>query len=83
MQLAGHYCSRSKSRRFPIWLFQNRNDPPIVAVLPRIGPATMPGVDFSGLIDWSHTDPSLPMVYRCVRELLVGVSTTADGRDAA
>nr|WP_229280626.1 DUF2471 domain-containing protein [Burkholderia pseudomallei] len=48
-----------------------------------MGPATMPGVDFSGVIDWSHTDPSLPMVYRCVRDLLVGVSTTAVGRDAA
>lgn len=63
--------------------FQSRNDPAIVAALPRIGPATMPGVDFSGVIDWSHTDPSLPMVYRCVRDLLVGVSTTAVGRDAA
>jgi len=31
--------------------FQSRNDPAIVDALPRIGPATLPGVDFSGLID--------------------------------
>ncbi|WP_321810326.1 MULTISPECIES: DUF2471 family protein [unclassified Burkholderia] len=63
--------------------FQSRNDPVIVDALPRIGPATMPGVDFSGLIDWSHTEPSLPIVYRCVRELLVGVPTSGNGQDLA
>lgn len=63
--------------------FQSRNDPAIVEALPRIGPATMPGVNFSGLIDWSHTDPSLPIVYRCVRELLVGVPTSGNGQDTA
>ncbi|WP_321853523.1 DUF2471 family protein [Burkholderia cenocepacia] len=51
--------------------FQSRNDPPIVGALPRIGPATPPGVDFSGLIDWSQSYPSLPIVYQCVRELLM------------
>ncbi|HDR8982692.1 DUF2471 family protein [Burkholderia vietnamiensis] len=62
--------------------FQSRNDPATVEALPRIGPATMPGVNFSGLIDWSHSDPSLPIVYRCVRELLVGVPTSGNGQNA-
>ncbi|MDN7866044.1 DUF2471 family protein [Burkholderia multivorans] len=62
--------------------FQSRNDPAIVAALPRIGPATMPGVDFSGLIDWNHTEPSLPIVYQCVRALLVGVSISGNGRNS-
>ncbi|KVV21657.1 hypothetical protein WK80_23275 [Burkholderia multivorans] len=63
--------------------FQSRNDPVIVGALPRIGPATMPGVDFSGLIDWSHTDPSLPIVYRCVRELLIVARTSSRSEEAA
>lgn len=62
--------------------FLSRNDPVIVGALPRIGPATMPGINFSGLIDWSRTDPSLPIVYRCVREHLVGVHTSGNGQEA-
>nr|WP_240674661.1 DUF2471 domain-containing protein [Burkholderia stabilis] len=53
----------------------------IVGALPRIGPATIPGVDLSGLIDWSHTEPSMPIVYRCVRELLGRVPTSGNGQD--
>ncbi|AWV05588.1 hypothetical protein DM992_40770 (plasmid) [Burkholderia sp. JP2-270] len=63
--------------------FQSRNDPAIVDALPRIGPATMAGVDFSGLIDWSQSDPSLPIVYRCVRELLMVVPTSSRSEEAA
>ncbi|KUY49036.1 MULTISPECIES: DUF2471 family protein [unclassified Burkholderia] len=63
--------------------FLSRNDSVVVDALPRIGPATMPGVDFNGLIDWSKSDPSLPIVYRCVRELLVGTPTSGNGKDAA
>ncbi|WP_321882679.1 DUF2471 family protein [Burkholderia cepacia] len=63
--------------------FQSRNDPSIVDTIPRIGPATMPGVDFSGLIDWSQSDPSLPIVYQCVRELLMGAPTIERSEDAA
>uniref|UniRef100_UPI003BEF026F DUF2471 family protein n=1 Tax=Burkholderia arboris TaxID=488730 RepID=UPI003BEF026F len=63
--------------------FQSRNDPVIVGALPRIGPSTMPGVDLSGLIDWSHTEPSMPIVYRCVRELLGRVATSGNGQDVA
>lgn len=63
--------------------FQSRNDPAIVAALPRIGPATMPGVDFSGLIDWGQSDPLLPIVYQCVRELLMGAPTFERSAEAA
>ncbi|WP_175977048.1 DUF2471 family protein [Burkholderia sp. BCC1047] len=63
--------------------FQSRNDPAIVDALPRIGPATLPGVDFSGLVNWSWSDPSLPIVYRSVRELLMATPTSQNGRDAA
>lgn len=63
--------------------FQSRNDPPIVGALPRIGPATLPGVDFSGLIDWGQSDPSLPIVYQCVRELLKGAATFERSEEAA
>ncbi|MGS0897248.1 DUF2471 family protein [Burkholderia stagnalis] len=63
--------------------FQSRNDPAIVDALPRIGPATLPGVDFRGLIDWSQSDPSLPIVYQCVRELLMGAPTFERSEDAA
>lgn len=63
--------------------FQSRNDPAIVDALPRIGPATLPGVDFSGLIDWSQSDPSLPIVYLCVREHLMGALTFERSDEAA
>ncbi|MEK7898026.1 DUF2471 family protein [Burkholderia contaminans] len=63
--------------------FQSRNDPAIVGALPRIGPATLPGVDFSGLIDWSQSYPSLPIVYQCVRELLVDAPKSARSEEAA
>ncbi|HDR9512081.1 hypothetical protein C5615_37735 [Burkholderia cepacia] len=63
--------------------FQSRNDPAIVDALPRIGPATLPGVDFSGLIDWSQSEPSLPIVYQCVRELLMGAPTLERSEKAA
>ncbi|KVS70087.1 DUF2471 family protein [Burkholderia cepacia] len=63
--------------------FQSRNDPTIVDALPRIGPATLPGVNFSGLIDWSQSDPSLPIVYLCVRELLMGALTFERSEKAA
>ncbi|VWB20104.1 hypothetical protein BLA24064_00773 [Burkholderia latens] len=63
--------------------FQSRNDPAIVGALPRIGPATLPGVDFSGLIDWSQSYPSLPIVYQCVRELLVDAPKFERSEEAA
>ncbi|WP_175657540.1 DUF2471 family protein [Burkholderia ambifaria] len=63
--------------------FQSRNDPAIVDALPRIGPTTLPGVDFSGLIDWSQSDPSLPIVYQCVREQLMGAPTFERSDEAA
>jgi hypothetical protein len=63
--------------------FQSRNDPAIIDALPRIGPATLPGVDFSGLIDWGRSDPSLPIVYQCVRELLMGAPTFERIEEAA
>ncbi|MDN7683001.1 DUF2471 family protein [Burkholderia cenocepacia] len=63
--------------------FQSRNDPAIVDALPRIGPVTLPGVDFSGLIDWSRTDPSLPIVYRCVRDLLMVALTSEHDKESA
>lgn len=50
--------------------FQSRNEAAVVAILPRIGPTTLPGVDLNGLIDWRLSALSLPIVYRCVRELL-------------
>ncbi|WP_420482659.1 DUF2471 family protein [Burkholderia cepacia] len=63
--------------------FQSRNDPAIVDALSRIGPATMPGVNFSGVIDWSQSDPSLPIVYRCIRELLMVARTSKRSEEAA
>jgi hypothetical protein len=50
--------------------FQSRNEAAVVDALPRIGPATLPGVDLSGLIDWPLADASLPIVYLSVRERL-------------
>ncbi|AWV05507.1 hypothetical protein DM992_40110 (plasmid) [Burkholderia sp. JP2-270] len=32
--------------------FQSRNEAAVLAALPRIGPTTLPGIDFNGLIDW-------------------------------
>ncbi|MGP8473842.1 DUF2471 family protein [Burkholderia contaminans] len=52
--------------------FQSRNEAAVVDALPRIGPATFPGVDLSGLIDWTLADASLPIVYLSVRERLSG-----------
>ena len=52
--------------------FQSRNEVAVVDALARIGPATLPGVDLSGLIDWTLADSSLPIVYLSVRERLSG-----------
>ncbi|MCA8022749.1 DUF2471 domain-containing protein [Burkholderia metallica] len=50
--------------------FQSRNEAAVVDALPRIGPTTLPGVDLSGLIDWTLSDSSFPIVYLSVRERL-------------
>ncbi|WP_175948552.1 DUF2471 family protein [Burkholderia pyrrocinia] len=50
--------------------FQSRNEVAVVDALARISPATLPGVDLSGLIDWTFADASLPIVYLSVRERL-------------
>ncbi|MCA8205167.1 DUF2471 domain-containing protein [Burkholderia sp. AU33545] len=50
--------------------FQSRNEAAVVDALARIGPAALPGVDLSGLIDWTLADASLPIVYLSVRERL-------------
>jgi len=57
--------------------FQSRNAAAVVDALPRLGPATLPGVDFSGLVDWTLAATSLPVVYLCVRERLVTTSAAA------
>lgn len=56
--------------------FQSRNAPTVVDALPRIGPETLPGVDLSGLVDWTLATPSLPIVYLCVREQLMTVAVS-------
>ncbi|WP_407973066.1 DUF2471 family protein (plasmid) [Burkholderia pyrrocinia] len=62
--------------------FQSRNDATIIDALPRIGSATMLGVDLTGLIDWSQSDPSLPIVYRCAREALFAAPASQLGEEA-
>ncbi|MBN3776637.1 DUF2471 family protein [Burkholderia sp. Ac-20345] len=63
--------------------FQSRNDLAIIDALPRIGPQSMPGLDLSGLIDWHRAAPSLPIVYRCVREFLLAASASEASKEAA
>ncbi|WP_334021810.1 DUF2471 family protein [Burkholderia orbicola] len=59
--------------------FQSRNEAAVVDALPRMSPATFPGVDLSGLIDWTLADASLPILYLSVRERL----SAADPSDRA
>ena len=63
--------------------FQSRNEAAVVDALPRIGPATFPGVDLSGLIDWTLADSSLPIVYLSVRERLSAVDLSDRAKAAA
>ncbi|MBR8347747.1 DUF2471 family protein [Burkholderia ambifaria] len=48
-----------------------RNAAAVVDALVRISPATLPSVDFSGLVDWNLAATPLPIVYLCVRERLL------------
>lgn len=57
--------------------FQSRNEAMVVAALPRIGPATLPGVDLNGFIDWRLSAGPLPIVYECIREHLSTPSPAA------
>ncbi|MDF0506352.1 DUF2471 family protein [Burkholderia cenocepacia] len=53
--------------------FQSRNEAAVVAVLPRIGPTTLPGIDLNGLIDWRLSARWLPIAYECVRDHVLTV----------
>ena len=57
--------------------FQSRNVAAVVDALPRLGPVTLPGVDFRGLVDWTIAVTPLPIVYLCVRERLLTVARAA------
>ncbi|PCE30337.1 DUF2471 family protein [Burkholderia ubonensis] len=81
-QLSWRELLEIEEQAFSDLAFQSRNPPVSIDALPRIGPATMPGTDLSGLIDWSQSDPSLPVVYRCVREILFAAPTSEHGTDA-
>ncbi len=61
--------------------FQSPNDRAVIDTLPRIGAQTMPSINLRGLIDWNHADPSLPIVYRCVRERLMA-ARASEANDA-
>lgn len=63
--------------------FQSRNEAAVVDILPRIGPTSLPGVDLSGLIDWTLSDSSLPIVYLSVRERLSAADLSDRAQAAA
>lgn len=62
--------------------FQSGDEAAVTAARPRIGPIPLPGVDMSGFIDWRLSPLPLPIVYRCVRELLWTASPTAQESDS-